>query len=65
VEQKKLYFEVTNTIHQGAYGLGDESSGFGLANLKKRLSILYPNRYTLDTKAENGYYVSLLILQLD
>jgi len=65
VEQKKLYFEVTNTIHQGVYGLGDESSGFGLANLKKRLSILYPNRYTLDTKEENGYYISLLILQLD
>ena len=65
VEQKTLYFEVTNTMHQGAYGLGDESSGFGLANLKKRLSILYPNRYTLDTKEENGYYISLLILQLD
>ena len=65
VEQKKLYFEVTNTIHQGVYGLGDGSSGFGLANLKKRLSILYPNRYTLDTKEENGYYISLLILQLD
>ena len=65
VEQKKLYFKVTNTIHQGVYGLTDEPSGFGLDNLKKRLAILYPNMYTLDTKEENGYYVSLLILQLD
>ena len=65
VEQKKLYFEVTNTMHQRAYGLGDESSGFGLANLKKRLSILYPNTYTLETKEEKGYFISLLILQLD
>ena len=65
VEQKKLCFEVTNTIHQGAHDLAHESSGFGLDNLKRRLSILYPDRYTLDTKEENGYYVSLLILQLD
>lgn len=65
VEQRKLYFEVTNTMHQSLNGLIDESSGFGLDNLKKRLSILYPNMHILDTKEENGYYVSLLILQLD
>jgi len=65
VERNKLCFKVTNIIHQGAYGLADEPSGFGLDNLKKRLSILYPNMYTLDTKEENGYYVYLLILQLD
>jgi two-component system, LytTR family, sensor kinase len=65
VEQQKLHFKVTNTIHQSTYGLADEPSGFGLDNLKKRLSILYPNRYTLDTKQENGYYVSLLSLQLN
>jgi len=65
VEQNKLYFKVTNTVHQGAYGLADESSGFGLDNLKKRLSILYPNAYTLETKEEKGYFISLLILQLE
>ena len=65
VEQNKLYFKVINTIHQGAYGLADEPSGFGLNNLKKRLSILYPNMYTMETKEENGYFISLLILQLD
>jgi sensor histidine kinase YesM len=65
VTQNKLYFKVSNTIRQGAYGLADESSGFGLDNLKKRLSILYPNAYTLETKEEKGYFRSLLILQLD
>ena len=65
VTQKKLYFKVSNTIHQGAYGLTEEPSGFGLDNLKKRLSILYPNRYTLETKEERGYFISILILQLD
>jgi two-component system LytT family sensor kinase len=65
VTQKKLYFKVANTIHQGSYGLADEPSGFGLDNLKKRLSILYPTAYTLETKEEKGYFISLLILQLD
>ncbi|MCF8272693.1 MAG: histidine kinase [Flavobacteriaceae bacterium] len=65
VEAKNLYFKVTNTIHQGAYGLTDEPSGFGLDNLKKRLSILYPNTHTLETKEEKGYFISLLILQLE
>lgn len=64
-EAKNLYFKVTNTIHQGAYGLTDEPSGFGLDNLKKRLSILYPNTYTLETKEEKGYFISLLILKLE
>ena len=65
VEQNKMYFKVSNTIHRSFHGLVDEPSGFGLDNLKKRLSILYPNRYTLDTKEENGFYLSSLILQLD
>ncbi len=65
MEAKNLYFKVSNTIHQGASGLTDEPSGFGLDNLKKRLSILYPNTYTLETKEEKGYFISLLILQLE
>lgn len=65
VAQKKLYFKVINTIHHGAYGLTDEPSGFGLDNLKKRLPILYPNAYTLEIKEEKGYFISLLILELD
>ena len=65
VEQNKLYFKVSNTMHQSVYAAVDEPSGFGLDNLKKRLSILYPNTYTLETKEEKGYFISLLILQLD
>ena len=64
VEEKKMFFKVSNTVHLKSYDLVDEPSGFGLDNLKKRLSILYPKRYTLDTKEENGYYVSLLMLKL-
>jgi LytS/YehU family sensor histidine kinase len=65
VAQNKLSFKVTNTLHQGIYGLADAPSGFGLDNLKKRLAILYPNSYTLETKEEKGHFISLLILKLD
>ncbi|HEA21088.1 MAG TPA: hypothetical protein ENH87_09225 [Pricia antarctica] len=65
VAQNKLSFKVTNMIHQGIYGLADVPSGFGLDNLKKRLPILYPNAYKLEIKEEKGYFISLLMLQLD
>jgi sensor histidine kinase YesM len=65
VTPNKLYFRVSNTIRQGTYGLTDESSGFGLDNLKKRLSILYPRAYDLEIKEEKGYFISSLMLQLD
>jgi len=52
-------------MHQAAYGLKDGASGFGLDNLKKRLSILYPNTHTFETKVERGYFISLLKLQID
>jgi sensor histidine kinase YesM len=52
-------------MHRLRNGIEDESSGFGLDNLKKRLSILYPNAHALETKEENGYFISFLSLNLD
>jgi len=65
LSQNSLSYKVTNTMHQAIYGLKDSASGFGLDNLKKRLSILYPNAYTMETKVEKGYFISLLKLQID
>jgi sensor histidine kinase YesM len=65
VHQNKLSYKVTNTMHQSVFGLKDGASGFGLDNLKKRLSILYPNIHTVETKIEKGYFISLLELQID
>lgn len=64
-QKGKLYFKVTNTIHKSPNGITDASSGFGLDNLKKRLSILYPDTHTIETKEENGFFISLLNLKLD
>lgn len=65
IKQNKLSYKVTNTIHQAAFGLNKEASGFGLDNLKKRLAILYPEKHTLITKEEKGNFISLLELQID
>ena len=65
IDKNELLFKVTNTIHQSPFELTSEHSGFGLDNLKKRLSILYPDKYVLETKEDMGNFISLLKLQLD
>jgi two-component system, LytTR family, sensor kinase len=39
-------------------------AGIGLDNVRKRLQILYPNRYKLDIETTNGLYHSRLELKL-
>lgn len=62
--QDKLYFNVTNTIGGNNNGIVDNSSGFGLDNLKKRLAILYPNKHEIQTREEGGYFIASLSLNL-
>lgn len=63
ISNNTLFYEVTNTIHAAAYGLKENASGFGLANFRKRLAILYPNSHSMETKEDNGYFISSLTLQ--
>ncbi|MEZ4944023.1 MAG: histidine kinase [Cyclobacteriaceae bacterium] len=65
IKQNWMSFKVTNSMHTRANGIQDDSSGFGLDNLRKRLAVLYPDAYTLETKEENGFFISSLSLQLD
>lgn len=65
IKQTWLNFRVTNSIHTTANRIPDDSSGFGLDNLRRRLSILYPDAHTLETTEENGNFISSLSLQLD
>lgn len=65
IKQNRMNFKVANSIHKGANGIQDNSSGFGLDNLRKRLAVLYPDAHTLKTTEENGYFISSLSLQLD
>ncbi|TDE11030.1 sensor histidine kinase [Dyadobacter psychrotolerans] len=61
---ENIYFEVVNTyIDNGAKDSTDKrSSGFGIANVTKRLELLYPGDYELkQTHSTNQFKVELIL----
>ncbi len=63
LDATKLYFKVHNSLHPKMGSDPEENhSGIGLENVRKRLDLLYPNRYSLDIQAtERDYFVSLIL----
>jgi len=55
LEGKKLVFRCENSLFekQGSDHIG---SGIGLENMKRRLELLYPGKYTYTQKADDGQY---------
>jgi two-component system, LytTR family, sensor kinase len=61
---KHLEIEVRNTLFAEKRVTLDESSGIGLANTRRRLDLLYPNRYTLtvtERTPDNEFVVHLVL----
>lgn len=63
VVKNTLTFSIKNTFFEKSPQAIQEK-GIGLANVKKRLELLYPNQYKLELKAVDGYYYTLLNLDL-
>ncbi len=63
VKGNTLSFDMMNQI-SGAQNK-DAVSGIGLTNVRKRLDLLYANRYKLETKESNGNFVVHLHLNLE
>jgi two-component system LytT family sensor kinase len=59
----KLEFKVSNHLKKNLVGSKDKIGGIGLQNIKRRLEILYPQKYSLDTSQENDTYSIKLIIQ--
>lgn len=49
--EKNLHFNIRNTCNFKGY-----KSGIGLENIKKRLELLYPDRYVLQITPEENYF---------
>ncbi|MFI3281796.1 MAG: sensor histidine kinase [Rikenellaceae bacterium] len=61
LKDRVLTFTSSNTI----FSRGEESSGIGIENCRKRLSLLYPNRYTLERgETEDNIYKTTLRVEL-
>ncbi len=63
VENNRLLFIVTNTVDQKTIQK-DSYSGIGLANIQKRLCLVYPNRHTIRRKSSDDYYRVELTIDL-
>jgi hypothetical protein len=57
-----LTFDVQNQFDNDPAASKDENSGIGLANVRSRLDLLYPGRYTLTIRDRlNVFYITLIL----
>lgn len=63
VNDSQLLFYIENTISQGGH-VKDKHSGIGFSNIKKRLSLLYPDRHQLEIHQDIDKFSASLKLDL-
>ncbi len=65
-DDKRIYFKVHNSLHRHVSEdpmMQKDNNGVGLINVKKRLELIYTDRYTLDIQqSEHDYFISLTVL---
>jgi sensor histidine kinase YesM len=62
IKENKLYFNCINSIDPGYTSSQEKNSGLGLANIKRRLALLYGDNHTLEINTiKNEYNVKLII----
>ncbi|MBC5991529.1 sensor histidine kinase [Pontibacter cellulosilyticus] len=60
LEKDSLYFDVSNRISKNQK---DQTTGIGLANIRRRLDLIYPGKYKLDIQQDGLTYKTKLKLQ--
>jgi two-component system, LytTR family, sensor kinase len=63
-EGDMLHSSFYNTKELAHNAVPESSNGIGIANLKRRLELLYPEKHQLTTTIENEFYETNLILDL-
>lgn len=63
-KEKILVLSIENNIPPTTNAQAVESHGIGIENVKKRLELLYPNRYNLDIQRKENAFLVNLQLQL-
>lgn len=62
-----LTFKTSNTVSQTIPKANEvvKSNGLGLKNVKRRLELLYPDKYKIEVSTKDGIYASSLTLDLN
>ncbi|RZM18338.1 MAG: GHKL domain-containing protein [Pedobacter sp.] len=60
-----LNFSVSNKYHASSSEIKDKDSGIGLANVQRRLELLYPQSHTLTINANDGIFTVNLQINLE
>jgi hypothetical protein len=63
VKENKVKFSVTNTIVQHENKI-HETTGIGIQNVKRRLTLLYPDKYDLKIETVENYFLANLEINL-
>ena len=63
VDQQQIIFQITNPILKNAGMSTGHANGIGLNNIRRRLELLYPGKYTLDISDDNTVYAVKLIIR--
>lgn len=64
VEDDRIIFEMSNTV-PSLFTIQTEKRGIGLDNLKRRLSLLYPDKHSFIIKEEEGLFTVRLTIKTD
>ena len=62
-QEGKLTFKCDNSLFE-KQGNDHIGSGIGLENMKRRLELLYPGKYSYEQRAENGVYSVVVTIQV-
>lgn len=58
----EIQFEITNSISQSQSSNNKKGKGIGIENLKRRLDLLYPDKYNLEIKQTDNLFVAKLTI---
>lgn len=64
LRKNDVYFELKNSVSDVMVSTAVKDSGIGLTNLKRKLELLYPEKYQLMTQKKGGFFKVTLILQI-
>ncbi len=63
-EKNVLHFTVSNKYNPASAEIKDKTSGIGLANVKRRLNLLYGKNHQLEITTNDNWFVAALKIQL-